>query len=235
MYQMPVASLPAQSPVLRLRALALSDSYQTSFLYRLPWRGIEPAGNTAKTPNDSTSETRDPRPWFAAISRKKGRPVRAAARSRVFKALLAFLGKAEGVNRVVGSGEIDHAAADGNATGGNGRGDRRTAVPESFAGFGVIRIKHRGFALGARPSALRAQFVQTRRRPKAVAGPQSRPTTKCGRICAATRRPGQIFFTPASKADWGPRFPDLFITRRSSRLATVLSSFLELEKIFSRR
>jgi len=55
-----------------------------------------------------------------------------------------------------------------------------------------------------------------------VAGPQSRPTTKYGLICAATQRDGADFF-------------DLFVTRRSSRPATVHSSLLDLEKIRSRR
>jgi len=49
-----------------------------------------------------------------------------------------------------------------------------------------------------------------------------------GEFAPQPEGPGQIFFTPASNADWGPRFPDLFVTRRSSRPATVLSSLLDL-------
>jgi hypothetical protein len=78
--------------------------------------------------------------------------------------------------------------------------------------------------------------VETRRSPKAVAGPQSRMTTKYGpistpatkicprgpRICAATRRAGA-------------NSPHFVVARRSKILHIRRSSLLELRKIGSQR
>ena len=63
---------------------------------------------------------------------------------------------------------------------------------------------------------------QTRRSPKAVAGPQSRMTTQDGPTCAATRGAGA-------------NFPHFIVARRSKILHIRPSSLLELRKIGSQR